>query len=50
MLSDRERETLREVQHPFVTDDPRFAASSSLGRSRLHLAYYVTLDGTKRSS
>jgi hypothetical protein len=27
MLSDRERETLREVQHRFVTEDPRFAAS-----------------------
>jgi hypothetical protein len=27
MLSDRERETLREVQHQFVTEDPRFAAS-----------------------
>jgi DUF3040 family protein len=27
MLNDRERETLREVQHRFVTEDPRFAAS-----------------------
>jgi hypothetical protein len=27
MLSDRERETLREVQFQFVTEDPRFAAS-----------------------
>jgi hypothetical protein len=27
MLSDRERETLREVQHRFVTEAPRFAAS-----------------------
>jgi hypothetical protein len=27
MLSDRERETLREVQNRFVTEDPRFAAS-----------------------
>jgi hypothetical protein len=27
MLSDRERQTLDEVQHRFVTEDPRFAAS-----------------------
>jgi hypothetical protein len=27
MLSDREHETLREVQDRFVSEDPRFAAS-----------------------
>ena len=33
MLSDRERETLREVQHRFVIEDPRFAASfDAVGR------------------
>ncbi len=32
MLSDRERESLREVQRRFVTEDPRFAASFNAAR------------------
>jgi len=34
MLSDRKRETLREVQRRFVTEDPRFAASFNAVRPR----------------
>jgi hypothetical protein len=46
MLSDRERETLREFQHQFVTEDPRFAASFnavSPGASSFSVQWAYTL-------
>ncbi len=37
MLNDRERETLREVQRQFVTDDPDFARTfEAVGRPDSH--------------
>jgi hypothetical protein len=48
MLSGRERETLREVQHRFVTEDPRFAASFDAvgpGASSYSVQWAYTLPG-----
>jgi hypothetical protein len=48
MLSDRERQTLDEVQRRFVTEDPRFAASfnrvgPSASSYSVHWAYTTAM-------